>query len=206
MNFEDEAIPPEHQDFIDKGQYDNFIGIYTDAVPRSFCNWLKEYMDNSSLCSFDSSQVKDKRISMEAFSPKEAAKLMNYVNNCLVRYSNEYPYIKGSNYISANVNLQKTSPTEGYHVFHSENHAWLAVDRTLAWMVYLNTVPEGGETEWLYQKKRVSPEKGTVVIWPGGFTHLHRGNPPMTDKYIATGWYQACSGIDDKFIKSEGLQ
>ena len=206
MNFEDEAIPPEHQDFIDKGQYDNFIGIYTDAVPRSFCNWLKEYMDNSSLCSFDSSQVKDKRISMEAFSPKEAAELMNYVNNCLVRYSNEYPYIKGSNYISANVNLQKTSPTEGYHVFHSENHAWLAVDRTLAWMVYLNTVPEGGETEWLYQKKRVSPEKGTVVIWPGGFTHLHRGNPPMTDKYIATGWYQACSGIDDKFIKSEGLQ
>ena len=206
MNFEDEAIPPEHQDFIDKGQYDNFIGIYTDAVPRSFCNWLKEYMNNSSLCSIDRSEVKDKRICMESFSPKEAAELMGYVNNCLVRYSNEYPYIKGSNYISDNVNLQKTSPTEGYHVFHAENHAWLAVDRTLAWMVYINTVPEGGETEWLYQKKKVSPEKGTVVIWPGGFTHLHRGNPPMTDKYIATGWYQACSGIDDKVIKSEGLQ
>ena len=45
MNLEDEAIPPEHQAFIDKGQYDNFIGIYTDAVPRSFCNSLKEYMD-----------------------------------------------------------------------------------------------------------------------------------------------------------------
>ena len=206
MNFEDEAIPPEHQEFIDKGQYDNFIGIYTDAVPRSFCNWLKEYMDNSSLCSIDRSEVKDKRICMEAFSPKEAAELMGYVNNCLVRYSNEYPYIKGSNYISANVNLQKTSPTEGYHAFHSENHAWLAVDRTLAWMVYLNTVPEGGETEWLYQKKRVSPEKGTVVIWPGGFTHLHRGNPPMSDKYIATGWYQACSGLEQQFVRGSSLQ
>ena len=24
----------------------------------------------------------------------------------------------------------------------------------------------------------------------GSYTHLHRGNPPMSDKYIATGWYQ----------------
>ena len=61
-------------------------------------------------------------------------------------------------------------------------------------MVYLNEVEEGGETEWLYQKKRVSPQKGMVVLWPGSFTHLHRGNPPMSDKYIATGWFQADNG------------
>ena len=39
------------------------------------------------------------------------------------------------------------------------------------------------------------PERGTVVIWPGSFTHLHRGNPPMSDKYIATGWYQGNIGL-----------
>ena len=206
MNYEPDPIPIENQDFLDKGQYDNFIGIYTEAVPRNFCNWLKEYMDNTSLISYDSKFVKDKRISMEAFSPKESADLMQHVNDCLVRYCNEYPCLKGYDYLSANVNLQKTSSTEGYHVFHAENDGWQVKDRTLAWMVYLNTVPEGGETEWLYQKKKVSPEKGTVVIWPAGFTHLHRGNPPMTDKYIATGWYQACGGIQDKFVKSEGLQ
>ena len=27
-----------------------------------------------------------------------------------------------------------------------------------------------------------------VVIFPGSFTHLHRGNPPYEAKYIATGW------------------
>jgi len=57
------------------------------------------------------------------------------------------------------------------------------------WMVYLNDVEEGGETEFLYQHKRLKPEQGTLVIWPASFTHTHRGNPPLSnDKYIVTGW------------------
>jgi hypothetical protein len=58
-------------------------------------------------------------------------------------------------------------------------------------MVYLNDVDEGGETEFLYQQVKIKPKRGTVVIWPGGFTHLHRGNPPLKNKYIATGWLSA---------------
>ena len=65
----------------------------------------------------------------------------------------------------------------------------------MAWMVYLNDVEEGGETEFLYQKRKVKPKKGTILIWPGGYTHLHRGNPPMSDKYIATGWWQGNIGL-----------
>ena len=62
-------------------------------------------------------------------------------------------------------------------------------------MIYLNDVEEGGETEFLYQKRKFKPEKGTVMVWPGAYTHLHRGNPPMSDKYIATGWYQGSIGL-----------
>ena len=29
----------------------------------------------------------------------------------------------------------------------------------------------------------------------GSYTHLHRGNPPMSDKYIATGWWQGNIGL-----------
>ena len=30
-----------------------------------------------------------------------------------------------------------------------------------------------------------------MVIWPAGFTHCHRGNPPLDrDKYILTGWLE----------------
>ena len=49
-------------------------------------------------------------------------------------------------------------------------------------------IVEQGETEFLYQKQRIKPVEGRVVIFPGSFTHLHRGNPPLNIKYIATGW------------------
>jgi hypothetical protein len=61
--------------------------------------------------------------------------------------------------------------------------------RYLAYTVYLNTVEEGGETEFLYQKQRLKPEAGTLAIWPAAWTHVHRGNPPLSgSKYIITTW------------------
>ena len=46
-------------------------------------------------------------------------------------------------------------------MFHAENLNWNNNTRTMAWMVYLNDVEEGGETEFLY-KVKVKPKKGTV--------------------------------------------
>jgi hypothetical protein len=57
-------------------------------------------------------------------------------------------------------------------------------------MTYLNTVTDGGETEFFWQKIKVKPEKGLTLIWPSDFTHTHRGIPsPSQKKYIVTGWF-----------------
>ena len=62
--------------------------------------------------------------------------------------------------------------------------------------IYLNVVEEGGETEFLSQKKRYNPVAYTALLWPGSWTHQHRGNPPLSgDKYILTGWYTPSSGM-----------
>ena len=61
--------------------------------------------------------------------------------------------------------------------------------RSLLFLVYLNDVEEGGETEFYYQQLKVKPKKGTIVIAPAGFTHTHRGNTPISgDKYVLAGW------------------
>ena len=179
-----------------KISHDDFIGIYDNAIDPKFCDYLVKYMDNAQqVMPRNYTHVKDKQICLDNFSPGEAKQLMDFINNCLYHYCNEYPYLTNFNYVSALVLLQHTPPTGGYHQFHGENINWNLHTRTMAWMCYLNDVEEGGETEFLYQKLKVKPKKGTVLIWPGSYTHLHRGNPPMTDKYVATGWYQGSIGL-----------
>ena len=60
----------------------------------------------------------------------------------------------------------------------------------LAWMVYLNDVDDGGETEFLYQSKRLSPKRNQFVIWTLQDLHTYiEANPPLSGvKYVVTGW------------------
>lgn len=61
--------------------------------------------------------------------------------------------------------------------------------RTLLFMFYLNDVTVGGQTEFYYQQKAISPKTGRMVIAPAYFTHTHRGCVPQSnDKYILTSW------------------
>jgi len=85
--------------------------------------------------------------------------------------------------------IQKTEPGEGYHAWHFESDGHERANRVSAWMIYLNDDFTGGETEFLYQHKRVEPEQGKLLIWPAAYTHVHRGNTPLEGtKYILTGW------------------
>ena len=89
------------------------------------------------------------------------------------------------------IKVQRTRPGGGYHKWHCEADGRVESQRVLVWQVYLNDIEEGGETEFIYQHKRVKPVAGTALIWPAAFTHTHRGNPPLIDtKYIMTGWIE----------------
>ena len=77
----------------------------------------------------------------------------------------------------------------GYHVWHHE-HGYANSQRVLAWMIVIEAPKRGGETEFLYQSMRVEPKVGQLLIWPAGFTHKHRGNPPLEgQKTYITGWF-----------------
>ncbi|WP_271424759.1 2OG-Fe(II) oxygenase [Aequorivita sinensis] len=86
--------------------------------------------------------------------------------------------------------IQKTLPSQGYHLWHIEKGCDKeSLSRALAFTIYLNDVEEGGETEFLIQSKRVKPKKGRIAIWPAGFPYVHRGNPPLDgEKFIITAW------------------
>ena len=87
--------------------------------------------------------------------------------------------------------LQKTEKGQGYHKWHCEMMGPEDRNRFMVISLYLNTVEKGGETEFLNQGLRVEPVKNRLVIFPATYTHVHRGNPPLSGtKYIITGWVE----------------
>ena len=117
-------------------------------------------------------------------------KINMYLIDALKEYSSYFEQLNDMSLRSTRQKLQKTKPSGGYHVWHCEQSTLDFAERVLTWSIYLNTIEEGGETEFLHQSKRIKAEKGKILLFPASFTHLHRGNPPLLeDKYILTGWF-----------------
>jgi len=97
----------------------------------------------------------------------------------------------GLHKLSPSIKIQRYKPTQGYHVWHPEVTNQETGGRILVCLLYLNTVEEGGETEFLYQKMRVPAVQGTLAMFPTTWTHLHRGNPPFKgNKYVINTWLE----------------
>lgn len=92
------------------------------------------------------------------------------------------------------INVQRYTADEGgYPYWHCELYPKDAscetLHRHLLWTIYLNDGFREGETEFVYQQRRIAPKTGSLLIAPTAFTHTHRGNMPRGgDKYIATSW------------------
>tara|TARA_R110000850_G_scaffold13569_1_gene43933 strand:- start:178 stop:762 length:585 start_codon:yes stop_codon:yes gene_type:complete len=183
---------------------DDHIGMFKDFVPNELIDNYINYFNNCQKQGMvfprkvDETFVADHAIGtiMDAehipmtYNNKPFVDL--FFKDVYPLYVQKYSYLKKlSQHNILEVKIQKTKIGEGYHTWHCENAEMKARNRIMAFMLYLNDVEEGGETEFLYQKCRFKPQKNTLMIWPSQFTHVHRGNPPLSnDKYIITGWVE----------------
>lgn len=82
-----------------------------------------------------------------------------------------------------------------YNAWHSETCNFHTSRRMFSFLLYLNNVKEGGETEFLYAEDekgdmlKFKPTKGSLLIHPASFPYVHRGLVPLSsNKVILTGW------------------
>ena len=187
------------------------IGVFENAISNEWCDKVidlfeaskDKWLDRQEYEGHSSTMIADKAMGLQFLDPILAADMVTHF------YKNIYPlYIKkfsvlseGGAHTITDVKIQKTLPSEGYHLWHCEKGCFENTLRVAAYTIYLNDVEEGGETEFLHQSLRLSPKKGTFAIWPSGYYHTHRGNPPLSGKkYIATGWLEY---IPEKEIMKE---
>jgi len=194
-----------------KSEYTDFIGVFSRVFPEGFCEHLiTEFDRNQNLGAGTNRQngenspkhekndyhifCNGKNINFESFEGKNTLDMFfDGLQKCFEQYSNEYSVIKNIEINCNQMKMQKTSTGGGYHLWHGEQGNGDQARRGLVYMLYLNSLPveANGETEFLYQQRRINPVENTMVLWPAAFTHAHRGNPVYGEnaKYILTGWF-----------------
>lgn len=192
-----------------KQKINNFIGEYDGYISDFDCEEAIKLFNHhesfnkvfSRIVSEDATQD-EKNDTQLFFTPDHISDIEFNINKLKpiiagFKEALEHYYIETNikQYVGDNLNtdyfkIQKTIPTQGYHVWHIEKGCGREIEkRVLAYTIYLNDVEEGGETEFLLQSRRVKPVKGRIAIWPAGFPYVHRGNPPLSgEKYIITSW------------------
>jgi hypothetical protein len=150
--------------------------------------------------STDISLVAIDRSDPEAFALAEV--ILRGVSAGLERYLQERALFRDccpeqQLFVNPIFNLQRYAPGEGFKRWHCDwtisDEATEPVHRVLAWILYCNSVAEAG-TEFHWQQHHEEAERGKLVIFPAGPSHIHRGRVNNTaTKTIATGWINAGS-------------
>lgn len=188
----------------------HFVGLYENVLNEEECKQIIEVFEKYKAFGLSSDRQrsenaaalnkKDETVDAETilkFDTNTIAgidvlkKLIKKISSIIEHeYADEFSSVSvHERFLLRHFRIQKTKPSSGYHIWHSEKISSYYADRVLTWTFYLNDIDEGGETELLSYGLRIKPKTGSLCIFPAGWTHTHRGNPPYKkDKYIVTGW------------------
>ena len=193
----------------------DFIGIFPNAVSKEYCNEVINHFqfvqktrggglgnivtrqDHGAPRMMKDSDMYFFENELDPIVLEDTSLILQEYNaatwKCYTKLREKYGILEtlSQHQMSHSVKIQKYEPSQGYHVWHCDTDNMITSRRMLVVTLYLNTVEEGGETEFLYQSMRMPAVQGTLVLFPTGWTHAHRGNPPLKgNKYIMNTWLE----------------
>tara|TARA_R100000005_G_C4951813_1_gene172006 strand:- start:254 stop:832 length:579 start_codon:yes stop_codon:yes gene_type:complete len=191
---------------------DDFIKIYDDAFSEEECEEIMFFIDKLDDCrQLGSSGIKKHLTDHKSFNASHnfhttagswlGEKFLPKIAPCVNDYLETYSVFGEGKFLLYDVKAKKIPVGGGFHNWHFENSRVPYCTRQFVVQLYLNDDFSAGETEFLYMNKRIEAKTGRVIIFPAGFTHVHRGNPPIGGtKYIASSWgiLQVCD--DDELL------
>lgn len=183
----------------------DFIEVFPNALSLNECNEIiklsKAKLPDASdqptnpyyntIRKVETEKRKDISIFADAFGSLQPA--VRCLQKCIYNNKSEYhPQKNLVDYTRADeYKIQVSYPGGGFCDWHTEQGSGKGyAQRFMVWMIYLNTVDQGGKTDFKYFES-VKPTAGTLVYWPASYSHVHRAAPDLKEeKWIATGWFK----------------
>ena len=199
----------------------NFVKIYNHAVHPKLCHDLIEEFENQqehhimSGIGAESDVENEYRKAIEmnctivSDNNTEWKFLLNSMNNIVMDYQKLYKHEMNKLGLS-DVSLPSTNVLEewrlhrydeGEHFFkkHVDSHDANSSNRMLAFLFYLNTVPEGGETIFTDHLEGIKcePVQGRLLVFPTWFGFPHEGLPVISGtKYMLKTYLHYPGGLE----------
>lgn len=174
-------------------EFYNFIGIQKKFLSVDQCDSIIDAMYDKTLQ--DEIQIEhNSNRSDSAVFMTNGSSLFKEINDKLFKsldeYNMNYHLQDARFYKNDNIKIQVSEDDGGFCIWHSEWSKSVPL-REIVWMVYLNDNFEGGHTEFKFLNHSEKPETGKLLLFPAGYTHLHRASPKLKgQKYIITGWFE----------------
>ena len=181
--------------------HEQFIQVYPNVLGENLCHALIELLENSPHLQMrvDNDQRPSfTQISLQRMvdGQKYIEPITNAMKQCFQRYIHNLPDF--ATYFPHQFSLEqyrvKKYKNDNIDVFedHVDVHDYTSARRFLACLFYLNTIEQGGETEFLLSthNKVIQPIQGSVVVFPPNWQFPHRGRKTISDnKYILSSYF-----------------
>jgi hypothetical protein len=180
--------------------WDNYIG-FDYLIPPEVCQNIIKFGEDKIKANFGKVEDREKRKDISVFlevhesytKSKEYTIVNNAIRMAFKEFCDNFLISRDyNNYTLQSHKFQKGEAGGGFYKWHFEADGLDVKNRAFTWMIYLNTIENGGCTEFIKNKTeiiKIKPEVGKFVFWPAGETHMHRGEPDLQEtKYILTGW------------------
>ena len=186
-------------------KFEDLIYQKKDAITKQQCaEFIEWFWNNQDLHvqgkvygGYDSSDLNnvvnlDRKNTTQAY-PKPDDPISDLITNIIFSNYDEYgktlPIPQGQPMCATTYSVRVYRKNVGKFLEHVDQSAGPNVTRVFGVILYLNTVDEGGETDFLDYNLKVKPEAGKLVIFPCNYLYRHQGNIPISeDKYIVTAF------------------
>lgn len=177
---------------------EDFIVLVENVIPEATCDALIEFAESDGALNEATVYDRDGEIGLGEMRKNLLVHLT--ADNCgaqlgalnesfrqaYLKYVEVYPLLGSVNKITLEAfTLLRYDQNTDYYDWHVDGLDPGIRSRFLSQVGYLNDVEEGGETEFLFQGRKVQPRRGAVVVFPSGWTHQHRALPPTSGKKYA---------------------
>ncbi|MSQ97715.1 MAG: hypothetical protein EXR85_00230 [Xanthomonadales bacterium] len=169
---------------------EDFFGIYDKALNAELCQDIVQRFENDPRKSRGKVGEGRYRPDFKGTMEIDLADIrhgwedvINTVNQSLMFYLRQYMKKWTEAFKSVEVHhegfrVTRYNPGEQFD-WHSDNIGG-TYTRVMTAMWYLNTVEEGGETDYKWMGRAIKPLEGRLIICPVGWPYFNRDNPPVS--------------------------